>query len=213
MRRTVWVVLGVALLTLSGCAFLNPDPQVLYHETFSGETGSQWAQSEDEDYKRWVADGRYYFEFKTSEAKVRSVQNLQLDPFGNFRLDVEITHISGQDNLCSAGVLFRIVDWDNYYIFRIAPTGMYYIVKYVAGEWNELVTWTSSPDIRKGAVTNTVTVRADGATLDFLVNGQSVHHLVDSSHSSGRIGVYVRTWDGVTNARMAFESILVTELE
>jgi hypothetical protein len=213
MRRWPWVLLGAMLLILSGCTFFQTAPTVLYHETFSGETVTQWSQTENDSTKKWIEAGRYHFRFKTAEGRWTATQNTQQGPFDNFRLDVELTHISGQNNLCASGVLFRIADWDNYYGFRISPSGTYSLWKQFAGEFVQLVGWTSSDAIVKGAASNTVSVIADGSTLTFFVNGQQVHAAVDASLTSGRVGVYCRTYDGATDASMAFESLLVTALE
>ncbi len=214
MRRRTWIVLvGALMLALSGCAFFSTGPTVLYQETFSGGTAAQWSQTEDDNTKKWIEAGRYHVLFKTSEARWTGTQNIQQGPFSDFRLDVEVTHISGQSNLCASGVLFRIVDWDNYYGFRIGPGGTYSVWKQFAGEFVQLVGWTSSDAIVKGTTSNTLSVIAHGSTLRFFVNGQQVHETVDASVASGRVGVYCRTYDGATDARMAFESLLVTALE
>ena len=213
MRRVVLVLLSATLLIMTGCTFFNTGPTVLYHETFSGGTAGQWSQRETDSVHKHLQDGRYLFVFKTSQAAWDATQNTQQGPFDNFRVDVEITHISGQGDKCAAGVLFRFVDWDNYYGFRIGPDGTYSFWKQFAGEFVQLVGWTSSAAIVKGAASNTLSVIAHGSTLRFFVNGQQVHEAVDTSLTSGRIGVYCRTYDGATNARMAFESILVTALD
>jgi len=199
-------------MMMSGCALLNPAPAVLYHETFSGSTVSQWSVSESDASKRWIEAGEYHVQFKLTEAKQYSYYNDDQGPFNAFQLEVDVRHISGESNLTAAGIVFRLEDWDNYYGFRISPAGTYYIWKAVGGTWTTLVDWTASTAINEDVARNHLTVVADGTTLIFLINGQEVDQIVDNSFSSGYIGIYSRTYDGSTNVHLTFDDIIVTEL-
>ncbi|MFC2082084.1 family 16 glycoside hydrolase [Candidatus Bipolaricaulota bacterium] len=158
-------------------------------------------------------DRGYHVQFKVSDAKQNGYFNNNQGPFGTFQLEVDVRHISGESNLTAAGIVFRLDDWDNYYGFRISPTGTYSIWKEVGGSWTDLVGWTSSAAIREDIATNHLTVLADGSSLVFLINGEEVDEVVDTSFSTGFIGIYARTYDGSTNVHVAFDDIVVTELK
>ena len=201
------------MLVLSGCIFLFLGPEVLYEETFSGSTADQWSLTDDDNITLSIEDGKYHFRFKSSETVIQRSRNIEQGPFDNFQIDADVTHISGENHLTALGVLFRIADWDNLYGFRIGPGGTYSIWKRIGGTFELLVDWTASDAINQGAATNHLTVQADRGALTFLINGSQVEQLSDVSIASGDIGVYARTYDGVTNAHMAFDNIVVTELE
>jgi hypothetical protein len=213
MRRTATTVLATSLLVLAGCMLFNPGPEILYEETFSGATADQWLEDDGDETSHTLENGQYHVRFKISDAWATSIRNTEQGPFGNFQLDIDVIHVSGENNLCGPGVLFRIADWDNLYGFRVSPAGTYSIWEEVDGTFTTLVGWTASDSVKVGAATNHLTVQADGSSLTFLINGQVVEQLVDASTSTGSVGVYARTYDGVTNAHEAFDNLVVTELK
>ena len=212
MRRTIALLAVLAILTMTGCTLFNPASAVLYHETFTGETASQWSESESDTSKQWIEGGEYHVQYKLSEAKQYAYFNNDQGPFNAFQLEVDVRHISGESNLTAVGIVFRLEDWDNYYGFRISPAGTYYIWKEVGGTWTTLVGWTASSAINEDAAANHLMVIADGTTLVFQINGQEVDQVVDNSFSSGYIGIYSRTYDGSTNVHLTYDDIIVTEL-
>ena len=213
MKRATQILLVLALLLIPGCMLFNVGPEILYQETFSGATADQWPESDGTETVKSIEGGQYHIRFKISDAWTNSVRNTDQGPFSNFQLDADVTHISGENNLCAAGILFRVADWDNLYGFRVSPAGTYYIWKEVAGTFTALVEWTASDAINEGPATNHLTVRASGSTLIFFINGEQVDQVVDSSTSSGDVGLHARTYDTVTNAHMSFDNLVVTELE
>jgi len=213
MKRTAGLLLISCVLVLSGCMLFDFGPEVLYEETFSGETAGQWPETDSDETAIDIENGAYHVRFKLSDGWITKNRNIDQGPFDNFQLDADIAHITGETNLCGGGVLFRVADWDNFYFFMISPAGTYTIRKEVGGTVTTLVAWTNSDVINKGTATNHLTVQADGSTLVFLINGQQVEQLEDTSVTVGDIGIYARTYDGATNAHMSFDNIIVTKLE
>ena len=213
MRRAGIAVLVLLMLVLPGCIFLFLGPEILYEETFSGDTAAQWLQQTTETISKYVESGRYHVRFLGSNAMFTSTRNLEQGPFANVQFDMDVTHISGENTLCGAGILFRAANWDNFYYFLVSPAGTYTIHKEVGGTDSVLVGWTAADAIYEGATTNHLTVRADGSTLTFLINGQQVKQLIDASIPSGDVGIRAQIYDGATDAHMSFDDIVVTELE
>lgn len=213
MKRAAVALLTLSMLVLSGCILLFLGPEVLYEETFSGATVDQWLQQTDENTSKYVENGQYHVRFLRSDTRYTSTRNVQQGPFSNAQFDMDVIHISGQVELCGAGIVFRSADWDNFYFFLVSPAGTYTIRKEVGGAVTTLAGWEPTDAIYKGAATNHLTVRADGSTLTFLINGTQVKQLVDASVSSGDLGIRAQIYNGATNAHMAFDNIVVTELE
>jgi len=212
-RRTAVFMLLLAVVSMSGCMLFNPAPAVLYQETFSGATASEWPVGETANRNKWIEGGKYHVQFKTSEYWWTSSWNDDQGPFDNFQLECDIAHINGTDNLSAAGLIFRVVDGDNYYVFRISPAGTYSLREVIDGTWNTIIDWTTSSEILTGAVTNHVTIYADGSSLTFFVNGEEIGDVVDGSLSTGFVGVIATSFAGNSDMHVSFDNIVVTELE
>jgi hypothetical protein len=213
MKRIVVVFIMLLAVSLSGCMFFKSPPAVLYEETFSGETASQWAVGETDYRNKWIEGGKYHMQITTAEYYSAYSWNSSQGSFDNFQLEADVIHINGANNLSALGLIFRVVDGNNYYLFRIGPGGTYYIGKNENGSYAALVNWTSSSAIHTGEATNHVTVYADGSSLTFFVNGEEIDDVVDGAFSAGYVGVIATTWAGNPNMHVAFDNLVVTELE
>jgi len=215
MKRTVMLLLLLVVLSLSGCISnpTSPNSAVLYQETFSGETASDWPEEETENQNTWIVGGEYHIRFKTTEVWWTATSNIEQGPFDDFQLDADITHNSGVNTISTGGLAFRVVDSDNYYVFRVSPMGSYSFLKRLNGDWLTLVDWAYSSAILEGEATNHVTIYASGSSLTFFINGEEVEDGSDSSFSTGFVGVYAKTFAGNSDMHVSFDNIVVTELE
>lgn len=90
------------------------------------------------------------------------------------------------------GLMFRVQDPSNYYLFQIDCDSRYRFVRYVADAATPLVDWTTSNDIERGAqAANTLSVTAQGGTFLLGVNGQPLTTAGDTTFAKGRFGVMV----------------------
>lgn len=140
--------------------------------------------------------------------------------FADFDLRVETRAVDGPVNN-GYGVVFRLFDNQNQYIFLISSDGFYQVVRRVDGDDHRVSDWIRTPIIHQGiGVTNTVRVVGVGNRFWFYINDQLVQLcvpndpdgestyfnfsqecvegtmqdvLVDDSLPVGRVGVVVRT--------------------
>lgn len=209
MRKGVGCLFLVFLVVaLGGCnLFGPPGPQLLYEERFSQAEGNTWHVGTEETHRWWIADGKYHYE--SQPAEWRSVKNSSAGQFEDFELKVDVEHISGANNRTCPYILFRIVDWNNYYRFLVSPAGTFRLEKKVAGTWTTLKDWTAHEAIHTGPGTNKVAVKASGSQLTFFVNDQQVFETTDDSLVGGQIGLGCGSYPENTTLHVAFDNIEV----
>ena len=209
MRRLLIVGCLLGATLLSGCWFaVPPETSVLYEEDFSGPM--EWYQGETADRRIWVEDGAYHILATTADIFFSSVRTL-VGPFTDFQYDVDTHQIDGpEDN--GYGVVFRRSD-AGYYRFRISGDGWVRFDKWVGGTPVVIRAWERSDLINQGNAANHLTVVANGSTFSFYVNGSFVYSASDTQFASGSIGVGLICLDDAGGAHVAFDNILVQELE
>jgi len=209
MRRLFVGGLCAALVVLSGCALFQSG--ILYEEKWSDPAHTDWTIGESESAKKSIEGGRYHVLVKQNVTAMYS--NATEGPFGDAQYDVDVQHVAGTNNLSGAGLLVRLADIDNVYMFEISALGTYRVGKYVANTWTNLVEWAESSSIRQGVAENHLTVIADGASFTFLINGTEVAELTDASFSSGRVGVAVQAFSTDVDVHESFDNLVVRELK
>jgi len=212
MRRWSAVALIVCLGVLSGCAlFQPPKDTTLYSETFSDPATTAWSLGETETRNKWIENGQYHFLVKTNTTTWS--WNNGVGPFDDVRIDLDVRHIAGTDTVSAAGLVFRLEDGSNFYAFFVSPAGTYRVYSIVDSAWTGLTGWTGSPEINKGVATNRLRVVSNGSSLSFFVNDTEVETLSDVAHPSGFVGVVARAFDENVDVHVAFDNLVVHELE
>ncbi|GAB4305486.1 MAG: hypothetical protein Kow0097_03910 [Candidatus Bipolaricaulota bacterium] len=212
MRKRAWCLfLILAAVALGGCNLFGPSgPQLLYEERFSQAEGNSWFVGGGETYRFWIADGKYHYESQPEEW--HAVKNSAAGQFEDFELKVDVEHITGIETKTALYIMFRIVDWNNYYRFMVSPTGTFRLEKRVAGTWTTLKGWTAHDAIHTGPGTNRVAVKASGSQLTFFVNGEQVYQTTDDSLVGGQIGVGCGSYAENTTLHATFDNIEVWSL-
>jgi hypothetical protein len=87
------------------------------------------------------------------------------------------------------GVIFRVVDSQNYYQFDVDCDGRFRLAKMVDGKLTPLVDWTANAAIHAGGGTaNDLTVRAIGNYLAVSANGIALAKVTDDTFALGGFG-------------------------
>ncbi|MGC9529807.1 MAG: hypothetical protein ACP5G2_04215 [Candidatus Bipolaricaulaceae bacterium] len=132
----LWAVLLGGVL-LSGCSLFGPPgAQLLYEERFSQADGNKWVVGDYTSFRLWIAGGKYHLECQPDHSG--TVNSSDAGQFDDFELKADVEHISGADNKSAAGLIFRFVDWDNYYEFYVSPVGTFRLRKIAGGTWTNL---------------------------------------------------------------------------
>ncbi len=154
--------------------------------------------------------------------------------FDDFDLRVQSKAVAGPlDN--GFGVVFRVQDQNNYYLFLISSDGYYQVRRRVDGEEKLLSDWIPSSLVNQGLdVSNEIRVVAQGDTFHFYINGERVElcipddldaistyadscidgqmqlELLDNSVAEGRLGVIAVTPQfGEPGVEVDFDNVLV----
>ena len=209
MKRVGLGVLCVVVVLISGCSLFQSG--ILYQETWSDPSTTAWSIGDVGYASRSIEAGRYHIIVKQNTPVL--CWNKSEGPFDNAQIDIDVKHEAGDSTLGGAGLVFRVVDGDNLYVFQIGASGTYRVGKWVANAWTTLVAWTASAAVRTGVAENHLTVIANGTTFTFLVNGTQVTEITDSSFSSGRVGVAVTAYADGANIHESFDNLTVRELK
>jgi hypothetical protein len=192
----------VALAT--GCA--QPEP-VPWHDDFS-DPKSGWQAESDAAAKVRYADGVLLI--RVLWPNTLSWASASRD-FADFHLTVEASQVAGPDDN-EYGVLTRIQDGQQFYMFAISGDGYFRIVKHEDGEERLLsADWTASPAIKPGAATNLLAIDCRGSTMTLAVNGVVLAEVRDDGYSHGDIALYAGSFrDPGEGVEIHFDNLAVT---
>jgi TolB-like protein len=164
--------------------------QMIYYDNFNAQT---WVVSDVLFYK----NGKYHIYKKDNEWYVW--ENITVD---DFVIEVETQWIEGSDN-SGYGLIFRLQDENNYYIFDITKTGFFKLDKRVDGSYIALTDWEKSNAINDKGV-NYLKVIAVGKHLTVFINNIKVTELNDSAFPKGKFGLFAGS-----GVHAAFDNLMV----
>ncbi len=126
----------------------------------------------------------------------------------NFYAEADSFHVRGPLNN-QLGLVFRLVDNDNFYLYSISHAGYFRLDKKVDGEWVTLLEWAESTAIVSGeGVANLLGVLAEGDQLTLLANGTVLATYQDDSYAQGGIGVAAGVFEDA-DVLVAFDDLRV----
>jgi hypothetical protein len=180
----------------------------IFEDDFS--QAGRWNTGEDNVQRVAVADGQMIIALKVNDrfTLVYNITRRARDFFAS---------VTGAAAAClfrdRYGLLFRVLDANNYYQFEVDCDGRYRLAKVVNGTLTALRDWTADPAIHVGGGTvNELGVRAASATLEVFANGRSLSSVSDSTYTEGAFGLYAGS--GLSSAYTAtFDNLRVWELQ
>ena len=142
----------------------------IYYNDFSDPVDSVWDIGRDETSEFNLANGKYVMKGYSDSLSYSTAVKFNLDPGKDFTMSANATHWGD-----SAGDPFGLnfcgdQQQDAWFVFYITSNGYYSIGTLVKDEWNVIVDWTASANIRPDAGMNMLTVEKQDNTLRFLIN-------------------------------------------
>jgi len=186
------------LEALSWPLFLHDDFDANENDWPTGDYGDELIEG-----SRRITNDKYRWE-ATASGGVVWWAIPELDPVSDLYLTVEGRQISG-DTDSQYGVVFRRVDRDNYYIFRVRDDGDYQLRVRYKGEWDTLIDWTASHLIQAGAV-HKLTVVAQSSHLTFYINDQHIDEYTDTKLSTGEVTLVIGLDDAGDTGTFEFDN-------
>ncbi len=132
--------------------------------------------------------GAYFCAFKASESTYWW-EEPNLEPVSDFFLSVQAKRTSLM-NSSGYGLVFRMVDYDNLFMFIVDDTQRFMILIKADGQRRNLVEPTRHPAIRPGE-TNSLAVKGERRHFTFYINDQQVAELDDIHFKQGKVGLMI----------------------
>lgn len=172
-----------------GCP--GPRGTALFFDDF-GNADSGWMTYRGDEYEHFYEDGEFHFSvWATDCIGYAWMQLAGLAP--HYRIETQAWKVGGPD-MNNYGLLFGGENERNYLTFRISDSGSYKVAKLVEGQWTDLVPWTQTPFVHRGAV-NFLGLRVDGTEITVCLNGQALSSVSDPTLESGWLGIAVGAYD------------------
>ncbi len=183
----------------------TPSVPPLFSDTFQNNNSGWDLTSEPGKFSVKVGGGTLILEDDENRLLPELVPSNKA--FSNFRLSVDAVLSKGtQDN--GYGVYIRAASNQNSelatdYRFEIYGDGTYAVFKGTVDAngnttSNPLVNYNSNSAIHKAGGINHLTIIANGPGMTFIVNGQTIASVTDSSYTSGSIALFVSNVQGTT---------------
>jgi len=141
----------------------------VYYNDFD-QQDTLWETGRDENSEFILLDGKYIIKGFKDSLSYSSAIKLNMDMEKNFSVTATAMH-SGE----AAGDPFGIIfcgdeTQDAFYVFYITSNGYYSIGSSIKDQWNVLLDWTASANLRQDAEMNVFSIERRGGILRFLVN-------------------------------------------
>jgi hypothetical protein len=184
----------------------TPTPEYLFRDEFENPE-SGWDERDDNYVKCQYSDGGFRMKLKMPNYYAWCFPPTQKD-YADIRIDVDAKKIGGPDTT-EFGIIARVVDNNNYYIFIVTNDGKGVIIKNEDDKFSGL----SGEGYKKinGIVPdgmNHITVHLKGKNLELHVNGALVLSASDSSFKEGRVGLVIGNGD-IAGADVLFDNFSV----
>jgi hypothetical protein len=161
----------------------------LFDETF--RPGGYWDTGDTPYAQREIKDGQLHLLIKNVGDISWSFNGISGD---NFYVQAVTTATA-----CRAGdyygLVFRVRDDSNFYMYGISCDGRYRVVRQKDGQFTSLIEFTFSPDIVTYGGYNLLGVRAVNSRFSFFANDQLLASIADDGFAQGRFGVFAKSFE------------------
>jgi len=175
-------------------AFLNQGglagtTTTIFNETF--HPGGYWDVGDTPYAQREISNGQLHLHIKNIGSISWSFNAISADNF----------YVQGSTTVtaCRAGdyygLVYRVKDDSNFYMFGTTCDGRYRAVRQKDGQFTNLVDYTFSPDVVTNGGYNLLGVRAAGDQFSFYVNDQLMTTTTDDTFTAGRFGVFAKSFE------------------
>jgi len=181
------------------------DPDIQYKDDFSDDDSGWWV-IEDSHGKMYYQDGMYYmYQKKDDQIDWHNTKEI----FRNGILNIDVTHIAGDDELTGFALFWRIngSDYDSY-LFQANDAGHYFVYKWLGYEWVPIKRDTYTAALKQGGETNNIKIAFHGNDTEIFINDYFVDSFTDNAFAAGSIGMGV--WaDPSSDVEIAFDNLIV----
>ncbi len=166
---------------------------VLFKEDFN-DNSNAWPIYESDKYGCAIKDGFYSIKEKSVDGTTFMCIPHLFDPTKDFEIETKITFKSGSTNafgLCTKDVRHSKITNEHY--FTISQAGFYRLNSYLTDKGDIIhQEWKTDPSVIQGVnQTNLLSIKQNGHTTSFLINGTVVSTLPNTSYWGTEVGFVV----------------------
>ena len=172
-----------------------PPPQVVVVE---GAEGRVIFEDDFSTYKpawkqvrgKWALQDGQMRQMRDDPREQNSLMYVDLVDVADVEITTRVETYGGTSSVAGAGLVFRLRDENNYYMFRLAGSGVVF-GKMVDGEWFDLAN-PRAADFRVDGRLDSVEplrVKIVGNRVQCWVGSDSVVNMIDETFSTGKVGL------------------------
>ncbi len=167
--------------------------------------GYFWGESSNSHGKCEFTGGTYQV---SASQGINQYCTASTTDFSNFAFEVRMMIIKGD----CGGIVLRGDDSNGkLYSFKVCQDGYYALIVFMDSNNSRILTSNSSSAIQTGLnQSKTITVVANGSTLDLYVNQQKIDSVRDSTYSHGQVGVIA--YNNINSTEAVFSNARVWTL-
>ncbi len=181
---------------------------VLFSDNFTDNANNWPVGDEDGEYTTisWkIEDGKYHWEATAKQGFIYWTQP-DISEAGDFFLAVD-GQMLGAPQDGDYGLIFRKIDGDNYYVFRIDQQQQYSVDQKRYGSWYTEIDWSSSDAILAEGVNHLVVIGLDNE-ISFFINGKYLSSISDQPNSQSSAGVAIEMYNAGDQGVFEFQNFI-----
>lgn len=187
----------------------TPFSKILFHDNFTTKKG--WSTYKDSYYTLGYVKGGYRMFIDSDGGQVTWLNNLN---YKDINISADIKYVAGPDD-GQFGVSCRVKENSGFYAFEFSPNGWYAIKKYITENNKSISDVLAEGKMDTSNFSKDVIyhLRGDcvGHTLTLYMNDEALLQVIDTSYSSGSIGLGASTGpSGDTGVDVLFSDYAVT---
>ncbi len=149
---------------------------ILYFENFDDK---RWNEYDNMFYR----DGTYHV-----RAVDTPLMTWQTQTYDDFIMEAAAGRVEG-DNKLGFGLVYRLQDANNFYVFLMADNGFYSVQKCVNGNYTNIVAWNKATAVKAGEM-NSMKVSAFRSRFVVYINNVKLREFSDNTFSKGYFGIF-----------------------
>lgn len=164
---------------------------------------SGWEAADSENSRYYYSDGEYFIETNNDISYHYIVSG---DSFQDGILQIEMRHVSGEEESTGGMVFWRYLDEDNFYALTVNGNGSFNVHRFLKGTYGLISLPVISPALKTGGAKNEIIISMHGDTTDIFFNEIFVYSFSDPSITQGSVGLGVSP-DRSSPASYAFDNL------
>ncbi|OQP65407.1 hypothetical protein A3860_17230 [Niastella vici] len=176
----------------------------MYYDDFSDDADSIWETGKDENSIFKFDHGKYVIKGLTDSLTYHSTVKFDLDIQKNFSISASATQWGNEPDEAYGINFCGNTDIDAYYVYYITASGYYAIGSITNGDWQPIVNWTHTSNIRPDNEMNTLSIEKRNNSIFFYINDKVENVLPFTGGYGNCFGLRV---DGAQT--VAFDQLIV----